>query len=96
MNQLVQMQTTEQMGQLNETATENARNQALAQGASLIGRQVQATTTDGNMQGIVESVRVNGGEVSLDLGTTIVRLADVQIVKEAPVLQVVEEVPSVV
>ena len=96
MAQLVQMQMTEQIGRLNETASAAARSQALAQGASLIGRQVQALTSDGNVLGIVESVLVNGGEISLDLGTAIVRLADVRTVKEAPNIQVVEEAPNVV
>lgn len=84
MSQISQLQMSEQIRQMNETAAASARMQALVQGVNFIGRQVQATTASATVQGVVESVRVNGDDVLLDLGTAIVRLADVQIVKAAP------------
>lgn len=83
MAQLAQMNTLSEIQKLNANVEAMSRAQVLAQGASLIGRMVQAVSNGQAVQGTVASARINGSEVLLDLGAAVVKMSDVRLVSEA-------------
>jgi flagellar basal-body rod modification protein FlgD len=83
MAQLAQMNTLSEMQKLNTNIEAMSETQSLTQGASLIGKAVQASTDSGDpTYGVVQAVRVQGNKVLLDLGQSTVALDDVQAVWE--------------
>mgnify|MGYP001599178762 FL=1 len=83
MAQLAQMNTLAEVQKLNANVEALSRAQTLSQAASLIGKVVQAVSGGRTVQGTVASVRVNGPEVLLDLGSAVIQLAEVRVVSEA-------------
>jgi len=82
MGQLAQMNTLAEMQKLNKNIEAMSRTQSLVQGASLIGKMVQAQDATGQqVRGIVGSVRLMGAVV-LDIGGATAKLSDVQTVQE--------------
>jgi flagellar basal-body rod modification protein FlgD len=78
--QMAQFSTLDTMDSLNSTMDDYTQYSEMAQGASLIGATVSTTATDasGNLiSGVVSSVGVSNGAVSLNVDGTSVPLSDV-------------------
>lgn len=76
--QLAQLNTLEQLEQLNASLTDFMGQQNLLRGAELIGKTVRGTTAAGEyVEGIVVAVRTVGADVVVSLGDKDVPLKDV-------------------
>lgn len=83
MAQLAQMNTLSEIQKLNTNIEAMSEVQSLTQGASLIGKAVQASNADGDpTYGVVQAVHVQSNKVMLDLGQSSVELDNVQAVWE--------------
>lgn len=80
--QLAQFSTLETLQQLETTMESSLGAQLLDHAMSLLGHQITATGSDGQpVTGTVQSVRLQGTDVLLDLGSVSVHLADIQSVR---------------
>lgn len=77
-NQMAQLSMLEQLWDIRDLLSESTASQQLSQGASLIGRQVEANSLEnGRISGLVESVRMQSGSVWLQIGESEVRIDEV-------------------
>jgi flagellar basal-body rod modification protein FlgD len=77
-NQMAQLSMLEQLWDIRDMLSESTASQQLTQGATLIGRQVEANSLDiGRVSGLVESVRMQSGSVWLQIGNSEVRIDEV-------------------
>lgn len=77
-NQMAQLSTLEQLWDIRDLLSQNTASQQLAQGASLLGRQVEANSiAAGQVSGLVEGVRLMSGSVWLQIGDAEVRMDEV-------------------
>lgn len=82
--QLAQFSTLETLQQIQSTLETSLGAQLLDHAMSLLGHTVTATGPDGgSTTGTVKGVRLQGGDVLLDLGSTTIHLSDVQEVQAA-------------
>lgn len=76
--QLAQLNTLEQLEELNESLSTYMGQQNLLRGAELIGKTIRGTTAEGeDVEGIVLAVRTAGAEVVVSLGDKDVPLKDI-------------------
>lgn len=77
-NQMAQLSMLEQLWDIRDMLSESTTSQQLTQGATLIGRQVEANSLEaGHISGLVESVRMQSGSVWLQIGEDEVRVDEV-------------------
>lgn len=82
MAQLAQMNTLSEMKKLNTNVEALSKAQALSEGAALLGKQVEALSDGRTVQGVVDQVRLNGKDILIGIGNSMVKLEDVQSVQE--------------
>jgi len=82
MAQLAQMNTLSEIQKLNANMKALSKAQAVAEGAALLGKHVQALSDGRAVQGVVDQLRVNGDDVLVVVGSSTAKLADVQSVQE--------------
>jgi flagellar basal-body rod modification protein FlgD len=76
--QLAQFSALAELQKLNEHLTKSATEQSLAYAAALIGKEVEGVTVSGaSVRGVVDKVSLVDGEISLHIGSEILRLASV-------------------
>jgi flagellar basal-body rod modification protein FlgD len=81
-NQMAQLSMLEQLWDIRDMLSENTVSQQLAQGATLLGRQVEANSAEvGQVSGLVEGVRMMSGAIWLQIGDSEVRLDEVMSVQ---------------
>lgn len=77
-NQMAQLSMLEQLWDIRDMLSESTTSQQLSQGATLIGREVEANSLSaGRVSGLVESVRMQSGSVWLQIGNAEVRIDEV-------------------
>ncbi len=81
-NQLAQLSLLEQMYNLNTTLSTDQQQQQVGNASNLLGRTVDATVSGTAVSGTVESLTINDGNVSLDVGGTLVSISDLTSVTE--------------
>ena len=83
MGQITQLNSLQQLQQMNGTLKALSHSDNLTQAAGLIGKTVKAQAADGKpVSGIVTGVKQERGDVVLMLGDTVVALADVTSVSQ--------------
>lgn len=82
MAQLAQMNTLSEIKKLNTNVEALSKAQAIAEGAALLGKEVEALSDGRMVQGVVNQVRVNGTDILVGVGNNTAKLADVQSVRE--------------
>ncbi|MCB0112534.1 MAG: flagellar hook capping FlgD N-terminal domain-containing protein [Caldilineaceae bacterium] len=77
-NQMAQLSVLEQLWDIRDMLSESVNASQLSQGASLIGRQVEANSAEiGRVSGLVDSVRMMSGTIWLQIGNDEVRMDEV-------------------
>jgi flagellar hook assembly protein FlgD len=76
------MNTLSEIQKLNANMKALSKAQAVAEGAALLGKHVQALSDGRAVQGVVDQLRVNGDDVLVVVGSSTAKLADVQSVQE--------------
>ena len=78
LTQLSQIESIQSSQQLSQTLGGEALGQSVATGSSLLNQSIQGTDANGNaVSGVVSSVSVANGSVTLQVGTSSVPLANV-------------------
>ena len=82
--QMAQMNSLEELQKMNTTLSQLTSANQMSEAASLIGRSIKANLADGSTAaGLVTSVSLKNGAVTLMLGTKQVPIADVVSVSDA-------------
>jgi flagellar basal-body rod modification protein FlgD len=77
-NQMAQLSMLEQLWDIRDMLSDSTVSQQLAQGATLIGRQVEANSlAAGRISGLVEGVRMQSGSIWLQIGDAEVQMNEV-------------------